>query len=195
MQLLLDLLESQGYRVLTARDGAEAISVLKAELGRIDLVVLDVVMPKVSGLEVVAHLRRTVECLRGLAQMPGGEMRMSQPDPGRWRIKLDRGFPEPFRGFGESQVHEKGRLVRSVEMPGLRPDPAAYVVGQPHPDDCTAAFWIQVEGLAHPLQRGPVRVINLGEGREAHGLTSRHLDRISHSTQPGSVGSNVPKHS
>ena len=59
MQLLLDLLESQGYRVLTARDGAEAISVLKAELGRIDLVVLDVVMPKVSGLEVVAHLRRT----------------------------------------------------------------------------------------------------------------------------------------
>ena len=60
MALLVDLLQSQGYRVLTARDGAEAIALLASSTIPVDLVVLDVVMPKVSGLEVVAHLRRTV---------------------------------------------------------------------------------------------------------------------------------------
>ena len=58
MALLVDLLQSQGYRVLTARDGAEAIARVASTATPIDLIVLDVVMPRLSGLEVVAHLRR-----------------------------------------------------------------------------------------------------------------------------------------
>ena len=44
--LLSKMLESKGYRVLTAKDGEEAMSVFKANADRIDLVMLDMVMPK-----------------------------------------------------------------------------------------------------------------------------------------------------
>jgi len=59
LRLLVDLLESQGYRVLTARDGAEAIALLESRRNAIDLVVLDLFMPNVTGMEVVTHLRNS----------------------------------------------------------------------------------------------------------------------------------------
>lgn len=45
-----------GYRVLTAGDGAEALTVSQGETGRIDLLVTDVVMPGMSGGAVAEHL-------------------------------------------------------------------------------------------------------------------------------------------
>ena len=48
-------LEHDGYRVITATDGEAALSLARAE--RPDLCVLDVMMPKLSGLEVLAELR------------------------------------------------------------------------------------------------------------------------------------------
>jgi CheY-like chemotaxis protein len=50
--------EDQGYRVLLARDGFEAFQVFSAEVP--DLVILDISMPRASGLE-------TLERIRGLA--------------------------------------------------------------------------------------------------------------------------------
>ena len=51
-ELLSDLLRSQGYRVLAASDGREAVDLFRAESASIDLVILDVVMPKLKGPEV-----------------------------------------------------------------------------------------------------------------------------------------------
>ena len=52
------LLERLGYRVLTAENGAEALSFARAEgLRQIDLLMTDVVMPRMSGLELAASLR------------------------------------------------------------------------------------------------------------------------------------------
>ncbi|MCI0461532.1 MAG: response regulator [Gemmataceae bacterium] len=46
-----------GYRVLTAADGQEAVEVFEREMGKIDLVVLDVLMPRLSGTDAVRRLR------------------------------------------------------------------------------------------------------------------------------------------
>ena len=58
-QDILDLvrfrLEHDGYRVLTASDGQSGLTLAQAE--RPDLCILDVMMPKLSGLEVLANLR------------------------------------------------------------------------------------------------------------------------------------------
>ncbi|MCX6011020.1 MAG: response regulator transcription factor [Chloroflexi bacterium] len=48
-------LEAEGYEVLMAMDGAQALQTLEAELP--DLVVLDIMMPEMDGLEVCRRLR------------------------------------------------------------------------------------------------------------------------------------------
>jgi len=45
-------LEKQGYTVLAAEDGTEAIRILENNPGEIDLVVSDIMMPKLNGLEL-----------------------------------------------------------------------------------------------------------------------------------------------
>jgi len=52
---LRDNLQFEGYEVITASDGEEAIDKAKAE--RPDLIVLDVMMPKRTGLEVCKEVR------------------------------------------------------------------------------------------------------------------------------------------
>jgi two-component system, OmpR family, response regulator RegX3 len=49
-------LKREGFRVIVARDGAEALDVFDAV--RPDLVLLDVMLPKVSGIDVCRELRR-----------------------------------------------------------------------------------------------------------------------------------------
>ena len=54
-KLLAFPLERDGFRVVQARDGEEALERFEAE--RIDLVVLDLMLPKLDGLEVCKRLR------------------------------------------------------------------------------------------------------------------------------------------
>ena len=49
-------LREHGYTVLEARNGAEALAMLEANLGSIDLVVSDVVMPEMGGRELARRL-------------------------------------------------------------------------------------------------------------------------------------------
>ena len=55
--LIEDVLSEQGYRVITAADGAEALDLARQNDGEIDLVITDVVMPNLSGPEMVQHLQ------------------------------------------------------------------------------------------------------------------------------------------
>src|SRR4030095_9073176 len=50
-------LRSQGFEVLEAKDGVEAITKLEIYYPRIDLVITDMVMPKLNGLELITNIQ------------------------------------------------------------------------------------------------------------------------------------------
>lgn len=50
-------LQRQGYRVLTAENGQEALDVLAADPGVVDLVLLDIMMPVMNGYQVLEALK------------------------------------------------------------------------------------------------------------------------------------------
>ncbi len=54
---LVELLEGLGYRVLAARDGEEAVFTFEASSQEIALIVCDLVMPRLGGLELYTRLR------------------------------------------------------------------------------------------------------------------------------------------
>ncbi len=56
-ELVVDLLEPLGYRVITASNGFEAMERFRERKEEIDLVILDLIMPKMSGTEVFQRLK------------------------------------------------------------------------------------------------------------------------------------------
>ena len=55
--LMREALESEGFSIREARDGREALSVLRATRGSRHLVLLDLMMPGMNGWEFVAAVR------------------------------------------------------------------------------------------------------------------------------------------
>ena len=62
--LVRNTLERQGYHVLEARDGGEALSVANEYSGRIDLLLTDVAMPVLDGRELANRMRNSMTGLR-----------------------------------------------------------------------------------------------------------------------------------
>ena len=65
-RLMRTTLERQGYRVLEAKDGAEGLSVCEHNLEHIDLVVTDLAMPRMTGLQLkekIVELRSSMKFL------------------------------------------------------------------------------------------------------------------------------------
>jgi CheY-like chemotaxis protein len=60
------VLEGAGYTVLSARDGLEALEVAGRHTGRIDLLLTDVVMPRLGGRELVERMTAKVPELKVL---------------------------------------------------------------------------------------------------------------------------------
>jgi two-component system, cell cycle sensor histidine kinase and response regulator CckA len=60
------VLEGNGYTVLLARNGVEALAIASGHAGRIDMVATDVVMPKMNGRPLVEKLLETREEMRVL---------------------------------------------------------------------------------------------------------------------------------
>ncbi len=58
LNLAARVLRGQGFRVLEARDGSDALRVQAEHAGTIDLLLTDVVMPKMGGLELAERLLR-----------------------------------------------------------------------------------------------------------------------------------------
>jgi CheY-like chemotaxis protein len=57
-RFIRDVLESEGYRVLEAVDGASASRIAASESGPIDLLITDLVMPGMGGADLAASFAR-----------------------------------------------------------------------------------------------------------------------------------------
>jgi signal transduction histidine kinase/ActR/RegA family two-component response regulator len=109
-----DVLAAQGYTVLLARDGADALEVARVHTGRIHLLLTDVVMPRMSGRELAERLTTTRPDVAVL-YMSG------YPD----RAVVDHGILGPGVTFLQKPVAPDAlaRKVREM-MDGRRPHPA-----------------------------------------------------------------------
>ena len=56
LQANFDMLEDSGYQVVSARSGNEALEIFRANPGKFDLIILDVVMPQMNGRQVYEEL-------------------------------------------------------------------------------------------------------------------------------------------
>lgn len=90
-------------QILVARDGQEAVELLRSQSSRPDLILLDINMPKLTGLEVL----RTVKGDSSLSQIPAVMLTTSAREEDR-TASLNGGAndyiikPVNFRKFSES---------------------------------------------------------------------------------------------
>ena len=57
-KLIRDFLVQKNYSILEAEDGERALSVYNDNKNKIDLILLDVMMPKLDGWSVLRHIRQ-----------------------------------------------------------------------------------------------------------------------------------------
>jgi PAS domain S-box-containing protein len=88
-----EFLESGGYSVLEARDGAEAMQLVEKHKGAIDLLVTDMVMPGMTGQELGGHLRQKRDGLRILYMSGYSEHAAAESVQGDTSIRL---LTKPF---------------------------------------------------------------------------------------------------
>ena len=58
-KLIKDFLVAKGYSILEAEDGEKALEVFEQNTGKIRLIILDVMMPKLDGWSVLRQIRQT----------------------------------------------------------------------------------------------------------------------------------------
>jgi two-component system cell cycle sensor histidine kinase/response regulator CckA len=104
------ILERQGYRVIAAQHGREAVEIASKEQGRIDLVLTDVVMPGMNGRGLVERLAGIRPSIKSL-YMSG----YTDDDI------IRRGFIEPSKSFLQKPFTSEALLqtVRKVLDEGL----------------------------------------------------------------------------
>jgi len=57
VDILKKLLVWQGYYVLTVKNGLEAVEAYKAKTEKIDIILMDIIMPKMSGVEALVKIK------------------------------------------------------------------------------------------------------------------------------------------
>ncbi|QDG52340.1 PAS domain S-box protein [Persicimonas caeni] len=81
-------LEGRGYSVIEAKSGKNAIDVIDAYEGQIDLVLTDVIMPELSGVELVDHLAKEYPSMQSIlvSGYSGEVLQRKEISPQRVRV-------------------------------------------------------------------------------------------------------------
>jgi len=83
--ILGDFLRDKAYDVVSASDGLDGLRLLETEKQRFDLVITDLVMPKISGIGLISIIKEKfpdtpVIAITGWGEYPGGFAMESQAD-------------------------------------------------------------------------------------------------------------------
>jgi CheY-like chemotaxis protein len=93
-------LEREGYFVLTAHDGLEALELSRQFPGKIHLLLTDILMPRMNGLELCRHLLRerrdTLVLVMSGSHHPGHGLRyLAKPfSPSKLRVAVESALRE-----------------------------------------------------------------------------------------------------
>jgi PAS domain S-box-containing protein len=115
VDLASEALIAQGYRVSTANDGEEAAKIVMADAAAIDLLLTDLMMPKVGGTELMTVLKSLNPGCQ-MILMTGSNIKEAQQDP-RLQSLVTSYISKPF---------EIGVLLEAVEKvfsPATQPPP------------------------------------------------------------------------
>ena len=100
-----EILETQGYVVLTAANGLEAIDIYKQEQKKINLVILDIMMPEMDGIEAYKSLRDINPSLKILI---ASAYSSKNYDYENFHIKAEEFIQKPFK------IQQLSRKVRYI---------------------------------------------------------------------------------
>ena len=106
------LLQARGYVVLSASDGQEALELSRKYPGTIDLVITDVEMPRLNGMDLCAHLLEERPGIKAIV-MSGADM----SEITRQNINLPF-LPKPFDG--EALLARVRTILGAPVQPDLR---------------------------------------------------------------------------
>jgi CheY-like chemotaxis protein len=112
LQLTTRMLERSGYEVVTAADGPSAVSIIQGNPAAVDLILLDMTMPGMTGDQVLWELRRlgcTAPILISSGYSLGGSIQELVGGPGG----ADGFLPKPY------SVQELSETVRAT-LDGVR---------------------------------------------------------------------------
>ena len=93
-RLVVNILIGAGYHVLAAKDGAEAADIAASHQGEIALLVSDVKMPRIGGLELARNLSTKRPGI-GVILMSANASDVTIPDPA-WRFVQKPFQPNEF---------------------------------------------------------------------------------------------------
>lgn len=130
-RLVKDFLEADGYSIVEAADGEEALEKFCGESSKIDLIVLDVMMPKMNGWEVCREIRRIssvpIMMLTALSQESD---EISGFDLGADEYIAKPFSPRVFVARAEALLRRSGRVSgkKAIDICGLTLDTKAHAL-------------------------------------------------------------------
>jgi len=116
-EVVREILEMNGYRVIEARHGQEAIELSQQHKGPIQLMVTDVVMPQMSGRELAQHFARVRPAMRVLFMSGYTDSAIVRHG------ELEAGTAFLSKPFTPDALAAKVREVLDAPLPGRRLTP------------------------------------------------------------------------
>ena len=107
--LLEEVLDSQGYTVLAASEPREALQMVTARGEPVELVVTDLVMPGMSGDELVRRLRERQPAVRALLMSGYSDEHLEE------RVRVDGSLPLMRKPFSTKEFARRVRQMLDAD--------------------------------------------------------------------------------
>jgi CheY-like chemotaxis protein len=128
-QLTAALLEAAGYAVETAEDGTQALAMLARDPERYDLLFTDMVLPDVTGLELVAQARASRPPARGARPATPPRASTVSSSPGRATLRREAVPQRDAAREGPRGARRPGAAGRGRPRAGPRQDDLDAPIG------------------------------------------------------------------